>query len=85
MATLVKFVKDITPDFKGEVTAVFPQLNYNKILYGNVMKNCYTHIGQHNGMHIDWMIECTTSATPNEYADLKKELESLGYDLKVCD
>ena len=84
MATLVKFVKDITPDFKGEITAIFPQLNYNKKRFGNRMKVCYAHIGQHNGAQVDWHNANTIPATENEYQDLKKELEGLGYELKIC-
>lgn len=79
MATLVKFVK--YPNY--DLTAVFPQLNYNKRLYGINRKVCYSHIGQHSACDKVWLAE-TSPATPNEYDSLKKELEGLGYILKVC-
>lgn len=43
MATLVKFLKK-----DDEIFAFFPQLNYNKRLYGNEIKTSYAHIGQHS-------------------------------------
>ena len=79
MATLVKFRKDNT----GEITAVFPQLKYNKRLYGNNMITSYAHIGQHTGACKEWIKE-TESANESEYSDLKQELESIGYNLKIC-
>lgn len=77
--TLVKFRKD-----EAGVTAVFPQLKYNKRLYGNDMVSCYAHVGQHSGASIEWVNESTTPATEADYNDLKQELESIGYDLKIC-
>lgn len=79
MATLVKFVKDET----GEVTAIFPQLKCNKRLYGNDMLVSYAHCGQHSAAHKDWIKE-TTKANSFEYADLKFELQNIGYNLKIC-
>lgn len=45
---------------------------------------CYAHIGQHGSCHQNW-IQSTRPATPEEYADLKAELESApyGYRFKV--
>ena len=80
MATLVRFVKDST----GEITAVFPQLNYNSYLYGNTMKDCYMHVGQHGCCSKEWLKD-TVSATIVEYADLFHELVSIGYEnLRIC-
>jgi hypothetical protein len=84
MATLVKFVKDKEGDFMGDITAVFPQLKYNKALYGNNTYTGYVHIGQHTAVSLDYIKECTTPATEAEYMPLKRELESIGYTLKVC-
>jgi len=81
MATLVKFRKDINTD---EIVAVFPQLIYNKLIYGKAMKTCYANLGQHSSCSVGWMERETTPATPEEYASLKAELESIGYTLKVC-
>ena len=45
---------------------------------------CYAHVGQHGACGLAWYYN-TRSATPEEYADLKAELESppYGYRLKV--
>jgi hypothetical protein len=42
----------------------------------------YMHVGQHGEASNDFFRECTL-ATPKQYADLKAELEWLGYDLQV--
>lgn len=84
MATLVKFVKDKDGDFKGDITAVFPQLKYNKVLYGNDIYSGYAHIGQHTSVSKEWINEKTVPANESEYKALKCELESIGYNLKIC-
>lgn len=47
--------------------------------------NCssYEHHGQHGGADYSGCISRTAPASPAEYADLKAELESLGYNLKI--
>jgi len=63
--------------FKGEVLAVFPYTIESSL---NVMS--YAHIGQHSSCV--WFInENSHTATPEQYEDLKTELENLGYNLKV--
>lgn len=84
MKTLVKFRKDIKTEYADNITAVFPQLKYNKRLYGNKIICGYAHIGQHTGVSKEWIKEDTIAANESEYQDLKQELESIGYDLKVC-
>jgi hypothetical protein len=42
----------------------------------------YIHVGQHSEADFGWMNYCKL-ATPEQYADLKKELESMGYDLDI--
>jgi hypothetical protein len=46
---------------------------------------CYSHVGQHSSMDIMYLKELykTKPVKPSEYADLKTELESIGYNLKV--
>jgi len=90
MATLVKFRID-KPELQSsdgltfrEVTAIFPQLKFNKRIYGNDMLTCYAHLGQHSSAHIEWVNECTIPANESEYIGLKRELESIGYNLKIC-
>lgn len=43
----------------------------------------YMHIGQHGDADYQGVVSSTKLAKPEEYADLKKELESIGYDLLV--
>lgn len=68
--------------FKGDVTAVFPTLPAD--VRGYEM-TCYAHIGQHGGCSFEWY-NSTRAARPDEYAALKRELESAPYEyrLKVC-
>jgi hypothetical protein len=46
------------------------------------LKMCYAHLGQHSSCHIDYANECK-QATQEQYNDLLKELESIGYNLNV--
>ena len=62
----------------GEVIALFPYEIADK--HGNIVS--YMHIGQH-GVSSPLLIADTVPAKPEEYADLKKELESIGYVLDV--
>lgn len=61
----------------GEIVAVFPE---DKTYRGNMA--CYSHIGQHSYCNWDWYRK-TKPASPEQYADLKAELEKIGYVLKV--
>jgi hypothetical protein len=62
----------------GEVIALFPF--YIETMDGSIMS--YMHIGQHGGASVN-LVNITTPAKPHEYADLKTELESIGYNLKI--
>lgn len=68
--------------FEGEVIALFPELPGDSNPYAACLS--YQHIGQHSAACVNLTAEYTTPATPAEYADLKKELESLGYILQVA-
>lgn len=81
MATLTKFVKD--PEY-NEIIAFFPQLNFNKRLYGLKQKTCYTHIGQHSSCTVSYINNDCVKATKEEYTPLLKELQSIGYNVKIC-
>ena len=63
---------------EGDVIAVFPYEMWNKS--GDVTS--YMHVGQHGSASWD-INNFTKAATPEEYADLKAELERIGYELKV--
>lgn len=43
---------------------------------------CYMHMGQHGTASLEFYWECTP-ARPDQYAALKAELESIGYNLDV--
>jgi hypothetical protein len=64
-----------------EILALFPEIigDPNKLTC-----MCYQHVGQHGDADYGYCInELTVPAKPEEYSDLKEELESLGYKLKV--
>ncbi len=77
--TEVVFRVDKAGDFKGTVFAMLPHECSD--FSGNV--TCYQHVGQHSGANYRGCIESSRPATELEYADLKKEMESIGYDLVV--
>lgn len=62
----------------GDIIAVFPEDKQD-----NGMIGCYAHSGQHSTMSLDYYKE-TVPATPEEYKDLKAELENIvGYNLDI--
>lgn len=66
----------------GEVFAYFPEMIHSFNWYSPDNMTCYSHIGQHSACHPDYAKECK-EATPEQYNDLKRELEGLGYELEV--
>lgn len=65
----------------GEVVAVFP---CDVAALHDYSLGCYAHIGQHSGCSLQWY-HTTRKAKPEQYAALKRELESspYGYRLKI--
>jgi len=62
----------------GEIIALMPyeiELHYECL--------SYMHIGQHSVADYNHCINTTKLATESEYAELKKEMEFLGYNIKV--
>jgi hypothetical protein len=62
----------------GDIIALFP---HNADRHGNV--ESYMHIGQHSMADYGGVQMCTTPAKENEYTDLKSELKSIGYNLRI--
>jgi hypothetical protein len=62
----------------GDIIALFPDVPHNRSYC-----LCYEHVGQHGGADYSGVFKCTAPATPEEYAPLKSELESIGYILNV--
>jgi len=62
-----------------DVFAYFPEENFDS---KGEYKTAYSHIGQHSAVHPNYAEE-SRPATPEEYQDLKTELESIGYNLNV--
>ncbi len=89
-AIIVKFLIERDSEDQDDVFAYFPNEKY----YGNPdtsnagygfdfkMRTSYAHIGQHSACHPDYTKECKP-ATQEQYKDLKSELESIGYNLKI--
>lgn len=77
MKTRVKFVL-----LDGEVLAIFPDI-IEVVYNGHTYFSSYMHIGQH-GECEDTFLQ-NEAATPEQYAALKKELESepFNYELAV--
>jgi hypothetical protein len=65
----------------GEVIALFPDDKWTR---GNsTLCNSYEHIGQHGGADYQGVIYQTTPARLEDYYDLMRELEGIGYRLKI--
>lgn len=79
--TVVIFRAERSGDFKGDVTAVFPEIPADQNGY---QMSCFAHVGQHGGCSRRWYWS-TRLAKPEEYASLQRELESApyGYRLQV--
>ena len=63
---------------EGDIIALFPEIEHRWPFCSS-----YQHMGQHSGADYKGLIQITKPATPEEYSDLKTELESIGYTLKI--
>jgi hypothetical protein len=63
----------------GEIIAIFPEIQADEY---RSMCQSYMHVGQHGAATYAISFDIGL-ATPEEYADLKAELESIGYDLDI--
>jgi hypothetical protein len=64
----------------AECIAFFIDVPWN---YNKDSVTSYMHVGQHGSSTMGFYYDCKP-ATPEQYNDLKWELESLGYDLDIC-
>lgn len=64
-------------DDENTVYAYFPTVKHN-----DTFNTCYSHVGQHSGCDKEYAKQ-SLPATPEQYKDLKEELESIGYNLIV--
>lgn len=62
----------------GDVLALFPDLRET-----NGFCTSYMHVGQHSHADYTGCIQATRPARRAEYADLQRELENMGYNLRV--
>ena len=71
-----------------EINAIFPD-ELQAVVNGEKHYLGYAHIGQHTEIHEDFLNlsqvgnHTIETATEEEYKDLKKELESIGYELEI--
>ena len=71
-----------------EINAIFPE-EVEYVERGQIIYMGYAHIGQHTAIHEDFLNlsqvgnHTIETATEEEYKDLKKELESIGYELEI--
>jgi hypothetical protein len=78
--TAVIFRKYSSGDFKGDVTALFPEIPSD---YEGLYCTAYDHVGGHGGANYNLVISQTVPATEAEYAELKNKLESNPYYYKL--
>lgn len=81
LVTKVQFLVNEKDPENPDVFAYFPEENYDN---DGKFKTGYSHIGQHSAVHPQYAAE-SRPATPEEYADLKAELEGVGYNLEVLE
>jgi len=76
--TIFRKLKTDYPPYRPEIIALFPEEKWTDILCSS-----YMHVGQHGGADYKGVVDISEKATPEEYNDLKTELESIGYNLKI--
>jgi len=75
--TKVMFLVNERDPEDPDLFAYFPEEIHN-----GEYRTAYSHIGQHSSAHPDYAKE-SREASPEEYANLKAELEGIGYDLEI--
>lgn len=77
--TRVVFRRYKAKNYAHEILALFPDESSRP---GICMS--YQHTGQHSEADYAGCIRDTVPATPKEYAPLKRELEQIGYRVKIA-
>lgn len=77
--TDIIFRVDNSKDFKGTIYALFP----HEVADHNGCVTSYQHVGQHSSADYNHCIRTSKLANAKEYADLKKEMESIGYNINI--
>ena len=84
----ITFFYDENKETITEINAIFPD-ELQAVVNGEKHYLGYAHIGQHCEFHEDFLIDGFVgkhkieTATEEEYKELKTELESIGYKLKI--
>lgn len=63
--------------YYNDCVAIFPTVPEDRSGYSAMI---YEHVGMHGSAYIHHMVAITKPATEEQYTDLKRELESIGYD-----
>lgn len=66
----------------GEVIALFPDMEESRYRGARIIGS-YMHVGQHSAASSE-LIQELEAAEPSAFADLKAELEGIGYKLEVA-
>jgi hypothetical protein len=70
----------IDPDDPSNPVAVFPTLPGS--VQDRYSMTCYAHVGQHSACTMGWY-DLTRPAKPEEYAELRAELESKPFEYRL--
>ena len=65
---------------EGDIIALFPEVPADN---AGILCMSYMQIGQHSGANYYNVVHKTKRATPDEYANLYRELERIGYKLRA--
>jgi hypothetical protein len=83
MKTKVKFYYEKAYQKGMKINSVFAYFPDESNFDSNGNKMCYSRLGQHSACSPAYVAECKQVKRASKYADLKQELESIGYDLEV--
>ena len=74
--------QNVINDERDNIIALFPEIGTCASLQLSYCQS-YEHIGQHSSADFIYCVNVTRETTPEEYKELKTELESIGYDLDI--